>query len=121
MLYGKQKIISILAVVSLLLVSAARAEKAPRVSVATPPVAVPTFTFSRNLCLGSSGSDVVGLQLFLEKKGHMVMPSGAARGYFGVITRAALASWQRSVGISPSEGYFGPLSRAKVNAEVLKF
>jgi chitodextrinase len=37
----------------------------------------------------------------------------APTGYFGVLTSAALAAWQASVGL-PSTGFFGPLSRAAI-------
>ncbi len=70
--------------------------------------------YSRDLTLGSTGSDVVQLQTYLQGKGHLVMPVGISKGYFGALTKTALARYQASVGISPAVGYFGPLTRSKV-------
>jgi len=44
------------------------------------------------------------------------MPHGISKGYFGILTRNALASYQSLNGIYPPVGFFGPLTRAKVNA-----
>jgi len=73
-------------------------------------------TFTSDLTVGSTGAEVTALQQWLVGKGLLVMPAGVAYGYFGALTKAALASYQASVGISPAVGYFGPITRAKVNA-----
>ena len=78
------------------------------------PTTPPTYTsdtFTRSLTLGSRGTDVVQLQTILETKGFLVMPAGVGKGYFGPLTRAALARYQASVGISPAVGFFGPITR----------
>jgi len=41
------------------------------------------------------------------------MPVGVAYGYFGNLTKAAVAKWQADNGVTPSVGYFGAKSRAK--------
>jgi peptidoglycan hydrolase-like protein with peptidoglycan-binding domain len=69
--------------------------------------------FTRDLTLGSSGSDVTSLQTFLIGQGFTI-PAGAT-GYFGMQTKAALASYQAAHGIAPAAGYFGPVTRADVN------
>ncbi len=74
-------------------------------------------SFSTNLTIGSTGGDVSALQAWLVSKGYLVMPTGVSYGYFGGLTRAALASYQSAKGISPAVGYFGPITRAAVNAE----
>ncbi len=74
-------------------------------------------TFSTNLTVGSRGSDVVALQSFLVAKGFLTMPAGVAMGYFGGLTKSALAAYQSSKGITPAAGYFGPITRAAVMAE----
>ena len=73
-----------------------------------------SVTFARNLTIGSTGADVTALQTWLIAKGYSI-PAGAT-GYFGAQTRAALAAYQSANGISPAVGYFGPITRAKVNA-----
>ena len=72
--------------------------------------------FSVDLTIGSKGDDVVALQTILVAKGHLVMPEGVAMGYFGGLTKAAVAAWQAASGIAPAVGYFGPKSRAAMNA-----
>jgi hypothetical protein len=84
------------------------------------PAAAPAqFTFTRNLSLGMTGSDVKELQLFLilEDSGPAARKL-AAHGttlYFGSLTRSALIEFQQLVGIKPASGYFGPITRAYVN------
>lgn len=75
-----------------------------------------TTTFTTDLTIGSTGSQVVALQTFLEQKGFLVMPVGVAKGYFGGLTKAALARFQAANGIVPAVGYFGPITRGRVNA-----
>lgn len=72
--------------------------------------------FTSDLTIGSTGSQVTALQQWLVQKGYLVMPAGAAYGYFGNLTKTALAKYQAEAGISPAVGYFGPITRAKVNA-----
>lgn len=81
----------------------------------TPSLGMTRSQLVRNLTVGSSGEDVTTLQTWLEQKGFLVMPSAVAKGYFGNLTRTALAKYQASVGITPAVGYFGPITRAKVN------
>ena len=75
-------------------------------------------TFVTNLTIGSRGSDVVALQQFLVARGYLEMPAGVAFGYFGPLTRAAVARWQATNGISPAVGYFGPISRATIASQM---
>ncbi len=70
--------------------------------------------FAIDMTLGRSGIEVTNLQNFLISRGHTI-PAGAT-GYFGEQTRSALAQFQSQNGISPAIGYFGPLTRGKVNA-----
>lgn len=77
----------------------------------------PATTFTADLTLGSTGSDVTALQTWLVSKGYLTMPAGVAMGYFGNLTKSAVAKYQAAKGISPAAGYFGPKTRASVNAE----
>ncbi|MES3005759.1 MAG: peptidoglycan-binding domain-containing protein [Patescibacteria group bacterium] len=74
------------------------------------------YYFTKNLGLGSEGADVRMLQKFLVSKGFL--SSSDVSGYFGNRTKTALAGYQASVGIAPADGYFGPITRARVNAEL---
>jgi hypothetical protein len=68
------------------------------------------YAFGRDLKLGHKGVDVTELQKILSNEGFFKYPSFT--GNFGVITKTALAAWQKAHGINPNSGYFGPLSRA---------
>ena len=83
-------------------------------------VAVPAAdaAYERDLTVGASGSDVAELQAFLVSKGFLVMPAGVTPGYFGTLTQVALGKYQAANGIAPAAGYFGPMTRAKVAAEI---
>jgi sortase (surface protein transpeptidase) len=71
-------------------------------------------TFTQNLTIGAHGSDVSALQKFLIAGGYLTIATST--DYFGTLTASALGAWQASVGISPAAGYFGALSRGKMNA-----
>jgi peptidoglycan hydrolase-like protein with peptidoglycan-binding domain len=73
---------------------------------------VTSAAFMTNLTVGSRGADVTALQNWLITNGFSI-PAGAT-GYFGSQTKAALVSYQKSVGL-PAYGFFGPLTQAKLN------
>lgn len=77
---------------------------------------VPTagVAFTRDLTLGISGDDVSALQQFLIDSGFLKILSPT--GYFGPLTRTALGEWQRVAGVYPSAGYFGSISKGRMNA-----
>ena len=75
------------------------------------------YVYSTNLTVGSRGADVVALQSFLVAKGVLTIPAGTAMGYFGGLTKSALAAYQSMKGITPAAGYFGPITRAAVMAD----
>jgi peptidoglycan hydrolase-like protein with peptidoglycan-binding domain len=77
----------------------------------TNNVSAQTSAFSRDLTIGSTGTDVSALQQVLATAGTFNMPP---TGFFGAITKAALASWQASKGL-PATGFFGPMSRAALS------
>lgn len=67
--------------------------------------------------ISASDINVVELQNFLESKGFLVMPSGVSKGVFGSLTKKALITYQKSVGL-PAQGIFGPLTKAKIAEEL---
>lgn len=77
-------------------------------------------TIAINLVEGSRGNAVIILQQFLisQNKGpaSRVLAAARATGYFGVMTRAALAEFQASVGINPALGNFGVITRGYIAA-----
>ncbi len=91
--------------------------------------AIAKYIFNQNLTLGMSGTEVKELQMFLNARGFSVANSGpGSRGeetmYFGLLTKAALIRFQDAhvaailspFGLSAGTGYFGPSTRAFVNA-----
>lgn len=66
-------------------------------------------SFTKDLTVGSTGSDVTCLQNALKANGYL---SVNATGYFGSLTKAAVIKWQTAAGVSPAAGYFGAKSRA---------
>lgn len=75
-------------------------------------------TFQNNLAAGSTGPDVIALQTWLIEHGYDIpsISSGRAyKGYFGSETQAAVMLYQSKNGI-PDTGFFGPLTRASINA-----
>src|SRR3989344_9140435 len=65
----------------------------------------PSYTFTQNLTVGSTGGDVTSLQQFLVGGGYLNMPIGVSYGYFGPLTKAAVAAWQAANGVAPAVGY----------------
>lgn len=79
--------------------------------VSTPST---SYTFTRNLTVGAKGADVSALQSALISGGYLKI--SAPTGFFGNMTKTALAAWQSAKGISPAAGFFGPISRAAMSA-----
>ena len=70
--------------------------------------------YTKDLTVGSTGTEVEALQNQLIEEGYLKMPEGTAKGYFGSMTQAALAKYQKSIGF-PAYGYFGRMSREHFN------
>ncbi len=68
--------------------------------------------FNAPLAPGSQGADVTKLQEILIQKGYLNVP---ATGYFGALTKAALANFQSAQGLEPI-GLLGPKTRALLNS-----
>ncbi len=102
----------------------APATSAPSTPVTTTTTTTTTTTaatgsFTRDLTVGSTGTDVMALQQYLNDHGYTVATTGPGSAgnettTFGAATKAALAKLQAVAGISPAAGYFGSLTRAYV-------
>ncbi len=74
-----------------------------------------------NLGPGASGGDVQKLQQWLKDQGFF--PSDqTVTGYYGDVTKNAVAAWQKSAGIDAGAdaGYFGPKSKAYLQTYSVK-
>jgi hypothetical protein len=80
----------------------------------TSSVGATNYDFTSDLTVGSTGSAVTALQTFLIGQGDLVLATPTQ--YFGSMTQRALAKFQAAHNITPSVGYFGPKTRAFVNA-----
>jgi hypothetical protein len=87
-------------------------------ALATVPAAPATASNipDGDLMIGSSGPAVTSLQQFLSTS--TTFYQGEINGYFGPITEAALMEYQTSKGIIPADGYYGPATRAVVEAAI---
>ena len=72
-----------------------------------------SITFKQTLRIGARGNDVMTLQNVLNQKKSFGILAGIVDGVFGKLTRAAVATYQTSVGLQ-ADGVFGPLTRAKI-------
>jgi hypothetical protein len=100
----------------------------PTVTAATPATpATPAqgqvlgaeaYAFTKDLHIGSSGTDVTELQKVLIAEGFdipAITKGGAAYGTFGGQTLSAVIAYQRAHGVSPAKGYVSTLTRAELN------
>lgn len=92
----------------------------PAVTVTPKPSTAPstqvttsTFTFQRNLGLGTSGNDVIELQKRLRAEGFFTYPTNT--GYFGQATAEAVKLYQKKYLIDTT-GFVGPLTMQKLNS-----
>ncbi len=89
-------------------------KEASSLSTKTSPL-----SFTRNLELWDGGVDVKNLQEFLISQASgsaaQKLKTHGVTEMFGSLTLDALIEFQKSVGISPASGYFGPITRAYVN------
>lgn len=76
----------------------------------------------KDLWHGSRGTDVTWLQQFLIGKNAgaaaRALMSVGPTGYFGQLTRNALAEFQAAFTITPAHGYFGSKTRAVINGNL---
>jgi peptidoglycan hydrolase-like protein with peptidoglycan-binding domain len=84
-----------------------------------PTPAASNLTFSGNLSIGASNSQVRLLQEYLNVHGFTVSKTGPGSlgdetTYFGPATKGALIRFQKANGIIPAIGYFGPITRAYI-------
>lgn len=77
----------------------------------------PNILVGQNLTVGSTGSGVVVLQGLLSELGYLNVPINIPFGYFGPLTRSALAQYQAAQGVSPAVGYYGPVTKVAMHAQ----
>ncbi len=86
------------------------------VLIISAPLFARADTLNRQLEVGVSGSDVSALQTFLAAD-PAFYPEGLVTGYFGQLTKAAVARFQSHNGISPV-GRVGPATLPVLNLQM---
>lgn len=80
------------------------------------PLLAQAATLNRQLQVGMSGSDVSALQTFLATDAT-IYPQGLVTGYFGFLTKSAVANFQSRNGL-PAVGRVGPATLPVINAQM---
>ncbi len=71
----------------------------------------PNILTGQNMTVGSTGQDVVVLQGLMTELGYLKVPTAIPFGYYGALTRDAVAKYQNSINVQPAVGYYGPLTK----------
>lgn len=77
----------------------------------------PNILVNRDLTLGSTGQDVVVLQGLMSELGYLNVPSGIPFGYYGSLTKNAVARYQDSINVQPAVGYYGPVTKIAMHGD----
>ena len=86
------------------------------VVVEETPAVPTTYTFTKYLAYGYTGTEVKQLQIRLQELGYLsntITPNGT----FGPATRAAVIKLQKEYKISPTAGFVGPGTRKVLNGK----
>ncbi len=90
--------------------------QAPSVAMARSDTATAILGLKAQLSQGAAGDDVKILQAFLASD-TSIYPEGLITGYFGSLTKAAVARFQKKHDIPPV-GRVGPKTLAKISADL---
>jgi len=77
----------------------------------------PNILVSQDLTLGTTNQNVVVLQGLLSELGYLNVPFGIALGYYGPLTKNAVARYQVSQSVVPAVGYFGPITKIAMHSD----
>jgi len=110
-----------IAILSLLGVDSVQTESIGDTGMGRESAITQTPLIIRDLEIGMNGSDVLALQKLLNNNGFVLTEVGdGSRGhettYFGELTQSALAAYQAANNITPSSGYFGPITRTQMES-----
>lgn len=75
----------------------------------------PNILVNQDMTLGSTGQGVVVLQALMSEMGYLNVPSGVPFGYYGSLTKSAVARYQASTNVSPPVGYYGPITKVSMH------
>lgn len=87
------------------------------VSVPKANAEYPNILAGQNMTIGSTGQGVVVLQGLMSELGYLSVPSGIPFGYYGSMTRDAVAKYQASTNVTPAVGYYGPVTKVSMYSD----
>lgn len=77
----------------------------------------PNILVDSSLTVGSTGQGVVVLQGLLSEMGYLNVPTNIPFGYYGSMTKNAVARYQASLNVYPPVGYFGPITKVAMHSD----
>jgi peptidoglycan hydrolase-like protein with peptidoglycan-binding domain len=77
----------------------------------------PNILVGQDFTNGTTGDGVVILQGLLSEFGYLNIPAGVSFGYYGSLTKDAVARYQASLNVSPSVGYYGPITKQAMRSD----
>jgi peptidoglycan hydrolase-like protein with peptidoglycan-binding domain len=77
----------------------------------------PNVLIGPDMTTGSRGESVVVLQSLLSELGYLSVPQSIPLGYFGSMTKNALANYQIALNVAPTSGYFGQETKTAVYSQ----
>lgn len=87
------------------------------ISVPKAHAEYPNILAGQNMTIGSTGQGVVVLQGLMSELGYLNVPSGIPFGYYGSMTRDAVAKYQASTYVAPAVGYYGPITKVSMYSD----
>ena len=72
----------------------------------------PNIILGQDMAVGTTGQGVVVLQSLLSETGYLIIPARVPFGYYGSLTMEAVARYQNSLNVVPSNGYFGAITKS---------
>jgi len=75
------------------------------------------ITAGQDMTIGSTGQRVVVLQGLMSELGYLNVPFGIPLGYYGTMTKSAVANYQAAQRVAPAVGYFGPITKVAMHQE----
>jgi len=77
----------------------------------------PNILVGQDLALGASGQSVVVLQALLSEMGYLNVPVGIPLGYYGSMTKNAVAAYQARISVYPAVGYYGDTTKNAMRSD----
>jgi hypothetical protein len=74
----------------------------------------PNILVGSDMTTNSTGQGVVVLQGLMSELGYLNVPMGVPLGYYGGLTKTAVAQYQASRGVAPAVGYYGSVTKSSM-------